>query len=529
MRLSTNMIFNMSTQSILQQQSSLAHVRQQLASGQKFLTPADAPRDAAQSLVLSNALAMNEQYGATREIGRRNLSAQVVEFKSITNALNAAKPLLVQASNGTLANPDLEAVATELEGVYNQLLNSANAQDGNGNYIFSGYELNRPPFEGGRGNLVYSGDAGELKLQVNGNRIMPVSHTAKEIFATVTDGAKYVTTADSANGGTVKVANIRITDPSDAQIKAGDDYKIQFTGIDSTSAPTHDITYVVTNTTTGVEAAPQTVSYDASSDAPFTITMGDSNDGLSVSFEGVPQLNDSFSVVQGDDLGYTVKNNGSSATVGVEIVDANDVDVAARDHYKLEFTSVAGPTAGSYDVQYTITNTTDGTSHSSGTITHDFGTGPLSINTGHNGDGLTLKVSDVPAAGDVFDVVPASEEHTNILNTLAGVIDQLKQGVNTEHDKAALRNTIDSALRKVSNSLNNVSTIQAETGSKINELESLSSIGSNRFLNYKTTLSSLTDLNYAKAASDYVLGKVALQMAQKTFTDIQKLSIFRMV
>lgn len=644
MRLSTTMIYNMSTQSILQQQGRLAHVRQQLASGQKILTPADAPRDAAQALVMSQSLAVTEQYAATRDIARRNLSTQVVELRSVTNALNAAKPLLVQAANGTLSDADLEAVATELEGVYQQLLDSANAKDGSGRYIFSGFEVNGPAFTGQQGSLSYSGDSGDLKLQVNGNRLMSVSHTAKEIFASVTEGASYVTTADAGNvlNGTADVTQVTVADPTDTELLAGNEYEISFNKIAKGAGSTYDIYYTIKNTTTGaLQSSPTPVTYDASTgnpvtvsmgaggtgldvsfkgvpdvgdvfnvtttnggttyaatgdannnangaaeflnlqvtdpsdpairaggdynltfttvdntadtnpstytidykienstaggtstgsivydtskDEPFTIKMGD-NDGLSISFDGVPDVGDSFSIAQGRSLGYTVNTpaqNQGDASLSVNITDPSDPDIATRDSYKLEFTNVTGTS-----ITYEIRNTVDGTVRSSGALSYTPGT-PMTINMGDNGDGLQVTLDGTPQTGDTFDIVPASQKHNNILNTFANVIHQLKAGAETEQEKAALRNTIDGTLRALGNSLNNVLTIRSEVGSKLNELDSLDSIGTNRSLNYKTTISSLTDLDFAKAASRYALGMVALKMAQKTFVDIQSLSMFR--
>lgn len=642
MRLSTTMIYDMSTQSILQQQGRLAHVRQQLASGQKILTPADAPRDAAQALVMSQSLAVTEQYAATRDIARRNLSTQVVELRSVTNALNAAKPLLVQAANGTLSDADLEAVATELEGVYQQLLDSANAKDGSGRYIFSGFEVNGPAFSGQQGSLSYSGDSGDLKLQVNGNRLMSVSHTAKEIFASVTEGASYVTTADAGNvfngtadvtqvaitgtpagdeyeitfnkiakgvgsdyiidytikntttgvqsppasvtydastgtpvtvsmgagvngvdvsfkgvpdvgdvfnvttadggasyaatgdannnaNGAAEFLNLQVTDPSDPAIRAGDDYNLTFTTVDNTAdanPSTYTIHYEIENSTAGGTSTGSIV-YDTSKDEPFTIKMGDKG-GLSISFDGVPDVGDSFSIAQGRNLGYTVNTpaqNQGDASLSLNITDPSDPDISTRDSYELVFTDGISGGADT-SITYEIRNTVDGTVSASVTEPN-YVPGTTTINMGDNGDGLQVTLDGTPQTGDTFDIVPASQKHNNILNTFANVIHQLKAGAETDQQKAALRNTIDGTLRALGNSLNNVLTIRSEVGSKLNELDSLDSIGSNRSLNYKTTISSLTDLDFAKAASRYALSMVALKMAQKTFVDIQSLSMFR--
>ena len=70
---------------------------------------------------------------------------------------------------------------------------------------------------------------------------------------------------------------------------------------------------------------------------------------------------------------------------------------------------------------------------------------------------------------------------------------------------------MNSAHRKVSNSLDNVLTVRASLGSRLNELDTLDTVGDARSLNYDTTRSQLEDLDYMSAYSEYSLAQVALQ------------------
>lgn len=415
MRLSTSTIFDMSMRSVLQQQSHLAHVRQQLASGERILTPADDPRAAAQALVVSQSLAVNGQFAANRATARNQLAAEAVELESVTHALQAAKPLLVQAASGALNGADLHAIAAELKGVYTQLLSSANARDGNGNYLFSGFKVHGKAFTGTMGSVSYSGGTRVQQLQVDGSRLMSINDTGKAVFASVTDSASYVASAGGGNTGTAVFSGIHVTDP--ALAAAGDDYRLTFTSISAAGSEptTYTVGYQIDNVTTGTSTT-VTQSYDIPG-AALTIAIG----GVSVDFEGVPDAGDSFYIAQ-----------------------------------------------------------------------------------------------DRPA-------------DNNILNTLAGIIEQLKAGVATPQRQAALRNALNSAQQKLGNALDNVLTIRASVGSRLQELDALDDIGASRKLNYQRTLSGLRDLDYARAASEYAMARVALQMSQKTFLDIQKLSIFKLV
>lgn len=89
-----------------------------------------------------------------------------------------------------------------------------------------------------------------------------------------------------------------------------------------------------------------------------------------------------------------------------------------------------------------------------------------------------------------------------------------------------MRNTLNTAMRDLDNSLDNVLTVRASAGARLNELDVIDAVGSNRMLNYDQTLSDLVDLDYAEAISEYSLRQIGMQAAQKAFVDIKGLSLF---
>ena len=80
--------------------------------------------------------------------------------------------------------------------------------------------------------------------------------------------------------------------------------------------------------------------------------------------------------------------------------------------------------------------------------------------------------------------------------------------------------------KDLDNALDNVLTVRASAGAKLNELDVVDAVGSNRMLNYEQTLSDLVDLDYADAISEYSLRQVGLQASQKAFVDIKGMSLF---
>ncbi|MES1923782.1 flagellar hook-associated protein FlgL [Salinisphaera sp. T31B1] len=407
MRLSTNTIYAMGSQAILRQQSEVADIGQQLASGRRIVTPADDPRAAAQALNVSQAAQVNAQFADSREIARRSLSAEDNELDSVIDALTAAKPLFVQAGNGTLSDADRDSIATQLEGIHAQLLGNANAQNGNGGSFFSGYRTDASAFlfDETTGVATYNGDAGRRELRVDSSRTMPINDTGRDVFASVTAGARYVARAGADNAGSAVFAGIGVRDS--AATDYGDSFEITF------ADNAGELSYSVRNTTTATD------------------------------------------VVSG-----AVFEPGQTLTIGAS---------------------------------------------------------------------MSLRIDGMPADGDAFTLGKGRPEDSNILNTIAGLAAQLRQPDDGPAAGAALANTLNSAQRQLDNSLDNVLSVRSSLGARLNELDVLDRAGSNRDVNYKSSLANLQDVDPVKAISDYSLAQVALQFSQKTFADIQQMSLFSLV
>ena len=142
--------------------------------------------------------------------------------------------------------------------------------------------------------------------------------------------------------------------------------------------------------------------------------------------------------------------------------------------------------------------------------------------------GISLTLSGEPANEDKISMAKAGSEDmpADLFKTLEAAIGVLENPSETDAEKAALRNTLNSSMRELDNALDNVLTVRATAGARLNELDVIDAVGSNRMMNYTQTLSDLVDLDYAEAISEYSLRQVGLQAAQKAFVDIKGLSLF---
>lgn len=140
--------------------------------------------------------------------------------------------------------------------------------------------------------------------------------------------------------------------------------------------------------------------------------------------------------------------------------------------------------------------------------------------------GIQLSVKGAPANGDTFTVQASSNE--SIFTTLNNLITALETAI-VPSNQTALINNLNTALTNLDNGLNRVLTVRASVGARMNEVDSVKSAGQDTALQYDQTLSSLQDLDYARAISDLTRQQANLEAAQKSFLKIQDLSLFNFI
>jgi flagellar hook-associated protein 3 FlgL len=404
MRISSLTMFSQSATSINKQQSEFLKIGQQMASGNRMLTPSDDPQAATKALGISQSKAVAEQFSEARLSATNALSQQENILSGVTDAMSKTKALMVQAANGTLNDSDRTAIAIELRGVLETVMGHANETDGNGHYLFAGYQDSSAPFvKDAAGAVTYVGDTNDRQVRIDSSRLMEVANSGDDIFQSVQSGAGYLAEADAGNSGSLTFTGPNVVDTSDPGYGLG--YVVDFSVVAAT--PTSE-----------------------------AITTYSINAGAPVAYEP-----------------------GEAISFG----------------------------------------------------------------------GLSVTLDGDPADGDSITVDKASQMNADLFATFEKIIAALEAPSQTATEKASLSNTISTTMRKFDNSIDNILTMRASTGSRLNELESVDIAGENKILTYEKTLSELVDLDYVKAVSEYSMRQVGLQAAQKTFVDLSKLSLFSLM
>lgn len=186
MRISTQMMYDQNMRGITNSQTKWMDYGLQMSTGQRVNKPSDDPIAASQAVVVSQAQQQNEQYKTARTFATQKVSLEENVLSQVTTAVTAAHTSLVAAANGTLSDDDRASMATELQGVRDQLLNLANSTDGNGRYIFGGYKTDTPPFTAAG---AYNGGNVAISQQVDASRSMVIAHTGNQVFNSITSNA----------------------------------------------------------------------------------------------------------------------------------------------------------------------------------------------------------------------------------------------------------------------------------------------------------------------------------------------------
>lgn len=141
--------------------------------------------------------------------------------------------------------------------------------------------------------------------------------------------------------------------------------------------------------------------------------------------------------------------------------------------------------------------------------------------------GVALKFEGQPVDGDSFEVRAVTDSEMDLFKALDDVIAAIAKPTSGDPVAAvALQNALSTASRKISAHYDNVLTVQASVGARLNELDALDNEGSNRALNYKQQLSGLQDLDYRSASSDLAVRSMALQAAELAYMKVQNLGLF---
>ncbi len=284
-------------------ESSISQTQDDISSNESFTTASQNPVAAGEVNTYTQALAQSQQYATNGTSAQTNLNTEDSTLTSITNQLQSLRSLALEAISGTNNGTDLSGIATQLQSIQSSLLGLANTQNGNGEYIFSGYATQTQPFQLTATGATYSGDSGTPQVQIAAGQSVATSDNGNTVFNDIKNGnGTFTVTANAANTGSGLIGATTVSDAADYD---GGTYQVEFTAAGGGA-------YNVVN------AAGATVS-----SGTYTSGSTISFDGLQIALSGTPAAGDAFTVAPStnqslfttvQNLISAVQNGGASST-----------------------------------------------------------------------------------------------------------------------------------------------------------------------------------------------------------------------
>lgn len=181
MRVTENMNFDLSRDTLSKSRGKMARLQEQAASTRRLTTPADDPVGATKVLEIRTDRMNAEQFITNAKLAESFLSNSEAALAEVSDLIVRAKEIALGQSSGASANPQTRiAVAEEVNHLYQQAVAAANRRIGD-RYLFGGYKTTQAPFDP-QGN--YRGDDGQMMVEISRDVFLGMNIPGVDAFNT---------------------------------------------------------------------------------------------------------------------------------------------------------------------------------------------------------------------------------------------------------------------------------------------------------------------------------------------------------
>lgn len=224
-------------------------------------------------------------------------------------------------------------------------------------------------------------------------------------------------------------------------------------------------------------------------------------------FQDVPKGNGVFAVTRDP----TSTGTGIAGRGEVDNTALAQAQFNAGVQYQIDFV------AGASGTDFTVTDL------SSGTVV---GTGPFTPGSAISiaPAGIRLEIDGDPAVGDRFTLGAAG--HEDLFTTITKLRDTLQQVTDNPAKAAAFQQSMAQILDQFDQAEGNILNHQARLGTRLQEADAAAAVNDGLSAQLKSQRSATGDLNYPEALTALNSQKTALEAAQRSFVQLQGLSLF---
>ncbi|MCL6593453.1 MAG: flagellar hook-associated protein FlgL [Alicyclobacillus sp.] len=172
----------------------LSELQTQVSTGKRINAPADDPVGVVFVMRYKSDVQYYQQYQDNATAAQGWLNYTESAMNQAQQVLQRARDLAVQGASDTLSATDREALAAEVNQLYQQLVTIGNSQY-NGQYVFAGLQTNQPPYDANQA-VTQSTDTGPLLYDVGDGVELQVNTPGSDFFG---QGTSNPPPADSDN------------------------------------------------------------------------------------------------------------------------------------------------------------------------------------------------------------------------------------------------------------------------------------------------------------------------------------------
>lgn len=141
--------------------------------------------------------------------------------------------------------------------------------------------------------------------------------------------------------------------------------------------------------------------------------------------------------------------------------------------------------------------------------------------------GVDLTIKGTPANGDQFQVNRSRNQ--SVFTTLQNMINALEAPTTTAAQQASMHNQLAGVLSDLDQAMNKMGSATASLGARQATLDAQKEVNDTLILHNKTVSANIEDLDYAEAISRFSRQMAGLEALQKTYTQLQGLSLFKYI
>lgn len=502
MRISTQSFFQRNTTTILESQAKTSQLNVRLAEGKRVLVAADDPVAAASIQRLKQTISVNTQFVKNIEVADAANAQEESTLGQMVNILQRVRELMISAGDGIYNLDNLDTVAQELEQLKEELIGLGNTRDGSSEYIFAGYEVDTQPFQVNEfGTVEFFGDRGVREVQVGSGVDAAINDSGFDLLMNLSSGnGSFSSTIGANNTGSGVIEQGVVFNPSIASTFQGEEYSIQMTEPGGGLSKQYSV-YSIESASVAGNATVKLATIDLNDPA-----IGNVNPATVYPNAG-SSINIAFfaTATPGE---FEVQINGQTSLPAIYDSNIATAQQISIDGMTIEVEGVPVAT-DSYQVNKYIAPT------------EYFQDQTIEFN------GVRTKLKGEPLGQDVFTLSPSS--NTDIFSTIQSAIDALRIPGSTDTQEALRLTQLNMAQLELDNGLNNVVNTRSRVGARMQTLLNQTSISEEFKLVSQAAMSRLEDLDMAQAISDLRLEQTKLEVAQQTFVQLQRLSLFDLI